>query len=258
MHSHILPGLDDGAADWELSLAMARVAVEDGITDMLCTPHWVVGKYENDRGTVVQRLSEFRQKLEAEAIALKIYPGMELRLDAAIPERLKSGQILSVNDNHRYVLLEFPSDDSMPDNIDDFFWNLQISGCQPILSHVERNPWCRNNPQALLKWVEKGILTQITAMSLLGDVGEEIHDFSNDLIRRRLVHMVVTDTHNLRARKPVLSAARRAVETLAGPEMAASLFLDNPRAILSGAPVHPPEPLPPAPPKKSWTRFFFK
>ncbi len=65
MHSHILPGLDDGAADWDQALAMARVAVEDGIAEMVCTPHWVLGKYENDRETVLRRFAEFEERLAA-------------------------------------------------------------------------------------------------------------------------------------------------------------------------------------------------
>ena len=243
MHSHILPGLDDGAADWEQALAMARVAVEDGIEEMVCTPHWVLGKHENDRETVLRRFAEFEVRLAAEMIPLKIHTGSELWIDTSIPERLKAGRLLTLNDGSGYVLLELP-DETMPENLHEFFWNLQISGYRPILSHVERNTYFRKNPHRLLHWVENGILTQITAVSLLEGFTEEIREFAIFLVEHRLVHILVTDTHSLRMRKPQLSGARRVVENLAGPEMAARMVCDTPRRILKGEHVPVIDPLP--------------
>jgi protein-tyrosine phosphatase len=243
MHSHILPGLDDGAADWEQALAMARVAVEDGIAEMVCTPHWVLGKYENDRETVLQRFAEFEERLAAEKIPLKIHTGMELRIDTSIPDRLKAGRLLTLNNGSGYILLELP-DETMPANLHEFFWNLQINGYRPILSHVERNPYFRKNPHSLFPWVENGILMQITAASLLDGFAEEIREFALFLVEHRLVHMLVTDTHSLRMRTPRLSGARRAIEDLAGPETAARMVCDTPRRILKGEAVPVIDPLP--------------
>ncbi|MDP3097816.1 MAG: CpsB/CapC family capsule biosynthesis tyrosine phosphatase [Syntrophales bacterium] len=254
MHSHILPGLDDGAADWDQALAMARVAVEDGIEEMVCTPHWVLGKYENDRETVLRRFAEFEERLAAEKIPLKVHTGMELRIDTSIPDRLKAGRLLTLNNGSRYVLLELP-DENMPANLHEFFWNLQINGYRPILSHVERNPYFRGNPHRLLHWVENGILTQITAASLLEGFAEEIREFALFLVEHRLVQMLVTDTHSLRMRKPQLSGARRVIENLAGPETAARMVCDTPRLILKGehVPVIDPLPLQEERRKKWWS-----
>lgn len=182
MHSHILPGLDDGAADWDQALAMARVAVEDGIAEMVCTPHWVLGKYENDRETVLRRFVEFEERLAAEKIPLKVHTGMELRIDTSIPDRLKAGRLLTLNNGSGYVLLE--------------------------------------------------------------GFAEEIREFALFLVEHRLVHMLVTDTHSLRMRKPQLSGARRVIENLAGPETAARMVCDTPRRILKGEHVPVIDPLP--------------
>lgn len=257
MHSHILPGLDDGAADWDQALAMARVALEDGITEMVCTPHWVLGKYENDRETVLLRFAEFEERLAAEKIPLKIHPGTELRIDTSIPERLKDGRLLTLNNGSGYVLIELP-DETMPENLHEFFWNLQIDGYRPILSHVERNPYFRENPHRLFHWVENGILMQITAASLLEGFAEEIREFAFFLVQRRLVHMLVTDTHSLRMRKPQLSGARRVIENLAGPETAARMVFDTPRHILRGehVPVISPLPLEEARKRKGFWSFL--
>ena len=163
-------------------------------------------------------MAEFRERLAGENIPLVLHPGAELRIDTSLPARIKTGEILTLNDGP-YVLLELP-EEALPGNIEEFFWNLQVLGYGPILSHVERNPILREHPELLLSWVEKGILTQVTAASLVEEFAEEIGDFARLLVERRMVHMLVTDTHGIRMRKPKLSEARRVVEEISGPEEA--------------------------------------
>jgi len=256
-HSHILPGLDDGPPDWEQALAMARAAVDDGISEMVCTPHWVPGKYENSREAILQRFAEFEAQLAAARIPLKIHPGAELRIDTSIPARLKSGELLTLGNGSGYVLLELP-EETLPDNLREFFWNLQIAGFRPILSHVERNPVLREHPRRLVNWVESGILTQVTAASLLEEFSTEIRDFALMLVEHRLVHMLVTDTHSLRMRKPQLSAACRVIEEAAGPGAVGRMVLDTPRCILRGEAVPPLDPLPLTEPKQGGFWSFFR
>jgi protein-tyrosine phosphatase len=258
MHSHILPGLDDGADDWEQSIAMARVAVDDGITEMVCTPHWVLGKYDNGKEAILERFAEFEARLAAENIPLKIHAGAELRIDASLPARLRSGELLTLNNGSGYVLLELP-DEALPDNLAEFFWNLQINGFRPILSHVERNALLREHPQLLFTWVENGILAQVTAASLLEGFSEEIREFARFLVERRLVQMLVTDTHSLRLRKPQLSGACRVIEETVGAETAAKMVCETPRQILRGEPVPAIAPLPlEGPRKRKGVWSFFK
>ncbi len=256
MHSHILPGLDDGAADWEQAIAMARVAVDDGITEMVCTPHWVLGKYENGKEEILRRFAEFETRLAAEKIPLKIHSGTELRVDTSIPERLRSGELFTLNNGSNYVLLELP-EEALPENLPEFFWNLQINNYRPILSHVERNPLIRENPQRLFTWVENGILAQVTAASILEEFSQEIREFALSLVEHRLVHMLVTDTHSLRMRKPQLSGARKAIETLLGAETAERMVYETPRHILMGEHVPVIDPIPFEKRKKKgfWSRF---
>jgi protein-tyrosine phosphatase len=259
MHSHILPGLDDGPADWEQAIAMARVAVNDGITEMVCTPHWILGMYENHRETVLGRLAEFEERLAAEKIPLMIHSGMEIRIDASIQNRLKTGELLTLNNGGVYVLLELP-DENIPSNFDEFFRSLQSSGYRPILSHVERNPIWRENPRSLFTLVENGILTQVTAVSLLEGFVEEIREFALFLVEHRLVHMVVTDTHSLRMRKPQLSGACSVIEKLMGPETVTRMVSETPGHILRGeqVPVVDPIPLEELRKKKSFWSFLQK
>jgi len=254
MHSHILPGLDDGAGDWEQALAMARAAVADGIAEMVCTPHWVLGKYENSRERILPCFAEFKARLAHEKVPLKIHAGAELRIDTTLLNRLKSGEVLTIG-NSSYVLLELP-DDGLPSDLHQFFWELQVNGYRPILSHVERNPFIRENPGRLVDWVERGALTQITAASLQTGFASEIREFAVFLVQHRLAHMLVTDTHGLRMRRPELSGARAIVESLVGSEAATRMVRGIPELILRGEPVTVEDPLPiaaPKPKKRFWS-----
>jgi protein-tyrosine phosphatase len=243
IHNHILPGLDDGASDWEQSIAMARIAVKDGITEIVCTPHWVPGKYDNTRKIILDRFSEFKTRLSEHGIPLTVYPGAELRLDATLPERLRTSELLTINDGGVYILIELP-EETLPDNLEDFLWQLQLLNFTPVISHVERNAALRKDPMRLFRWVEMGILTQVTAASLLAEFSEDIRDHAFRLLSHRMVHMIVTDSHGLRMRIPQLSAACAVLKDIVGPEISREMIYDIPKRIIEGKPVTAADPLP--------------
>jgi len=255
MHNHILPGLDDGAEDWEKSMAMAKSAAEDGIAGIVCTPHWVPGKYENKKNEIFAATAELKRQLAEKDINLKIYPGTELRLDISIPEKVKAGELMTINDNGVYVLIELP-EESIPDSLEDFFWHLALKNIKPILSHVERHPLLRKNPERLCRLVEMGILTQITAASVLERFTPQIRDFAVELLEHRLAHMLVTDSHGMHVRTPKLSAGYEAVKNLIGKNAADRMVYDVPRDVIAGKEIFTDDPLPFK--KKSWFHFFRK
>jgi protein-tyrosine phosphatase len=255
MHSHILPGLDDGASDWDQAIAMARVASSDGILDMVCTPHWIPGKFENTKIKILSRAAEFEARLTTENIPLKIHCGAELRIDPTLLQRLKAGELPTLNNGSGYVLLELP-DNNIPTDMNRFFWELQINGFRPILSHVERNPILRENTSRLFDWVGMGILTQITAVSLLSNSAKVIREFAFFLVEHRLAHMLVTDTHSLRMRRPELSGARNVVENIMGAESAERMVCETPGHVLRGEQVDIDDPIPIHRPKKNGVFWF--
>jgi protein-tyrosine phosphatase len=258
IHNHILPGLDDGAGSWNQSIAMARVAVEDGISEIVCTPHWVPGKYENTRPIILERFAEFRIHLMEHNIPLTVHPGAELRLDASLPEKIPAGELLTINDGGSYALIELP-EEALPGNIEDFFWRLQLQKIKLIISHVERNAALRQDPNRLCRWVETGILTQITAASLLEEFSADIRDFSLQLLEHRMVHMVVSDSHGLRMRTPKLSGARKVIEEMLGRDMAHQITLEIPKRIIQGKSVTTADPVPfekERPRSRFWKRMF--
>ncbi|HOI95415.1 MAG TPA: hypothetical protein PK250_11980 [Syntrophobacter fumaroxidans] len=243
LHNHILPGLDDGADDWPQSLAMARLAVDDGVSGIVCTPHWISGFYDNTAEMVLDRLESFRRKLAEERIPLSVYPGSELRLDADLAGKIKSGEVLTLNDTGRYALIEFP-DRFLPGNMDHVFWQLQSNEITPVLSHPERHGHLMRNAPLIYRWVEMGVLVQITSASLLGRFGSEVRKFSVLLMSHNLAHILATDAHGLHVRTPRLSDGLSAAVSIVGEESARRMVDETPWSIIRGEPVRLPDPVP--------------
>lgn len=249
LHTHLLPGLDDGAADWIQTLALARMAVDDGISAMVCTPHWVYGLYENTREMVLRLWGALQQKLHQEGIPLDVYPGCEIRLEPDVPAHLASGELVTFNDNGRYALIEL-SGDFIPSYVEESFRQLFDQGITPIISHPERYPALQRDPSRLYAWVESGVLCQVTAASLSGRFGPLVRRFTLMLVEHKLAHVMATDAHGLRVRAPHLSNAVIELQTIVGPELTEQMVVTTPRAILAGAEVSVPRPLPLS--NKSW------
>jgi protein-tyrosine phosphatase len=243
LHNHILPGLDDGAADWRESLSMARLAAEDGIEGVVCTPHRVCGFFENGRTTILDAVQVLKDKLARDAIPLAVYPGCELRLHHDIPGKIVAREVLTLNDNGRYALIELP-DEVLPRTLEHFFRQIQERDITPVISHPERNPALMREPMRLYKLVEMGSLLQVTSSSVLGGFGREVQRFAVELLEHRLVHVIATDSHGPRRRSPKLSECYAQVASLLGEETARRLFQENPGRIIHGEPVTPIAPIP--------------
>lgn len=258
LHNHMLPGLDDGALDWNQSLQMARIAVEDGIEGIVCTPHWVLGYFENTGQRVLDAVETLREKLHENGIPLEVYPGLELRLDQDIPRKIREGTLLTINGTGRYALIELP-EEVVPQHLRNFFWELQSENITPIIGHPERNRMLMHQPTRLQKWVEMGVLVQITAASLLGKFGSDFRKFSLSLLKHRMVHVVATDAHGTNSRTPRLSEALRELEKVVGKPMARQLVYDNPKGIIAGEPLTLYDPIPfksRSPRKPFWKKVF--
>ncbi|MDR3568458.1 MAG: hypothetical protein P4L43_10560 [Syntrophobacteraceae bacterium] len=243
IHSHILPGLDDGPKDLEKSLAMARIAVAGGIEHIVCTPHWVARAFENTREMVIRAVEEFQKKLTQNGIALRVHPGAELHLDPDLPRKIESGEVATLNDTGRYALIELP-DICLLQNLGRFFGSLLDRGITPVISHPERNLALLRAPSYLHSWVEMGVLAQVTAASVSGRFGPQIERFSLFLLEHLLVHVIATDAHDPQMRAPVLLDAVERVQRLLGPEAAQKMVKETPRQILSGNRVLAGAPLP--------------
>ena len=199
IHSHILFGVDDGAQTVEDSIAMARQAVEQGITAVFATPHHRNGKYTNEKNSILPKVEELNAALVQEGISLEVLPGQECRIFGELVEDYQKGEILTLNDGGKYVLIEFSSS-HVPMYASQLLYNIQFEGIIPIIVHPERNSHFIERPESLSEFVEKGALVQLTAASVTGAFGKKIQKFSTQLLEANLVHFVASDAHNTTSR----------------------------------------------------------
>jgi protein-tyrosine phosphatase len=235
IHCHLLPGLDDGASGLDEAMAMAEMAVADGLGTIIATPHQL-GNFAKNSGTMIRAAAEkFQQLLDQRHVPLRVLPGADVRIEPDLVRKIRSGEVLTLGDRRRYVLLELPHEVYVP--LDRLLTELKSAGLIGVLSHPERNRGILKRPEVLRPLVESGCLLQVTAASLTGLFGLPVQTFSESLIEQGLVHFVSTDAHGTRTRPPILSTAFQRVSELAGRETAVDLCCRHPAAVVAGGAV---------------------
>jgi protein-tyrosine phosphatase len=244
LHSHVLHGLDDGAASLEESLDIARAAVEDGITGLAATPH-VRDDYPTSVAAMGAAVAELRAALAAGPIPLELHTGGEVALDRLrlLPADELRGFALA---GSRYLLVEFPYH-GWPLDLAMRLFELQAAGLVPVLAHPERNADVMAAPERLEELVASGALVQVTAASLDGRLGRRTQRSGLELVRRGLAHLVASDAHAPWLRAIGMSAAAAAV---GDDRMAQRLTVDVPAAIVADREIPPLTR--PAPRRRSW------
>ena len=235
IHCHILPGLDDGASSREEALAMAEMAVADGITTIIATPHQLGNNAKNAGQMIRAATDDFQRFLEQRHVSLQVLPGADVRIEPDLPQRIRGGEVLTLGDRRRHVLLELPHEVYVP--LDRLVDELKSAGVIGILSHPERNRGLLNQPGVLRPLVERGCLLQVTGGSVTGAFGSQVQKFASSLVEQGLVHFVASDAHGMKERTPLLGAAFARVADLAGENVANELCCSNPKAVAAGGVV---------------------
>ncbi len=238
LHSHILPDLDDGAATWEDSLEMARMAVADGIRTMVASPHLfrhrAINLAEvNPKGEILDKIREFKQKLAAAGLDLEILPGCDFPLCFEGLQLLENNEILTINEGGHFLLLEFP-DSSLPPATEDICFRLTSKGITPIITHPERHFIFQEMPQKLSRLIDLGCLVQLTAASLTGGFGRQVARAARDMLRKGYCHILASDAHSPSFRPPLLSQALEAASSLVGQTRALAMVTTTPEKIIKG------------------------
>jgi protein-tyrosine phosphatase len=255
LHCHILPGIDDGPVDIRESLDMARQAVLDGIHTVVATPHSQNGMYVNFSPDIGRHVQEINRILKEHAIELVVLSGAEEHIRPDMGHAGMPGHISTINDNGRYVLVEFPFM-AVPHGAREVLYQMKQRGLTPILAHPERNAAIQRNIEILYPFVESGCLTQITAMSLTGDLGEHAMTCAHQMVALRLAHVIASDAHSAGNRRPELSSAvALAAHLLGSRQEAENMVIHTPQAIISGQTIQLEDPIKPRK-KKRW--FFGK
>lgn len=232
LHCHLLPEIDDGSKSMEISLRLAREAVENGVTHALLTPHHMNGRYINHKQDVIKRTAEFRQQLKEHNIPLTVFPGQEVRINGQLIDALDKDDILFADEDNRYLMLEFPDDD-VPHYTNQMIFELQQRGITPIIVHPERNTKIMAHPELLYQLLQKGCLSQITASSYVGTFGKRVEDFSKKLIANGQGYLFASDAHDLPGRKYEMRQAFEKLSREYGQELA-ERYSNNARAIING------------------------
>lgn len=214
---------------------MARLAVADTVTTLVATPHQL-GPYARNRGELIRTQTErMQQRLDQEGVALRLLSGAEVRIEPGLVSKIRSGEILTLADRRRHVLLELPHEVYLP--IDRLLAEFQRAGLVAILAHPERNLGILARPEIVPGLVRAGCLMQVTAGSLLGGFGPEVQQFAQGLIQQGLAHFLATDAHGTQSRRPWLARGFECVARFAGAEMAADLCCRNPACVAAGSSV---------------------
>ena len=232
IHCHVLAEVDDGPKSWEVSQEMCRMAAADGIEHIVATPH-ANDRYHYDRKYLSERL-DYLRSLIGPAPSLSLGCDFHLSFENLRDVFLRPEWYAI--DGCRYLLVEF-SNYSIPAHLDESLSKLGDKGITPVITHPERNPILQQNPQRVLHWVEMGCVVQMTASAITGSWGERVWRAANWLLERDAVHVLATDAHDVKQRKPLLSAARKEIEETCGPEVAQALVDANPRAIVNAQPL---------------------
>jgi protein-tyrosine phosphatase len=242
IHCHILPGMDDGAETMEQSVEMAEMAIADGITHVVATPH-ANAEYRFNPELIRERRDELQQRVGER---LTLLTGCDFHLNFENLQDLQSNHAKYTINQKNYLLVEF-ADFSIPPGTDDTLHHLLLQGISPIITHPERNRLIRGKPHMLRKWLRQGCYVQMTAQSLLGGFGESTQRQAEEWLEQDMVHFFASDAHNTDRRPLQLRKAFDFTATKRGEAVARALFLDNPLAAVEGRPL----PFEPEPPEES-------
>ncbi len=267
LHAHILPGLDDGARTIADSLKMCQIAYRDGIKTVVATPHTLNGLYQNDRSTILTKVRELNAVIDKRSSVTDsrdpstapsegsqtadnklpvtnnglpitnngflILPGADVHFSDQTLGLLTGGEVMTIGDGGKCVLLEFPFQ-GIPYGAEEVLFQMVAKGIIPIISHPERNLEVGQRFQRYYELIRMGCVGQVTAMSLTGGFGSGVRRVAEKLLTKRLVHLIASDAHSADGRPPVLSPAVRAAARIVGQEEAQRMVTEHPQAILQG------------------------
>ena len=230
IHSHILPGIDDGAENFEMSMEMLRAAWNDGIREIILTPHNKPSHHNAGPEKISLLIKKLGNKAQEEGIAMAFHMGNEMYYGSDVTQKLEEGRALTMAGS-AYVLTEFGMGDG-PEHIRYGLYEVLSHGYRPILAHVERYGRMLMKTEYVEDLVRMGCYIQVNAGSIMGNYGFGAKQFTRKLLSRGLVHFVATDAHDMGKRKPVLSECAGYVCRKYGEEYGERLFKENPMRVI--------------------------
>ncbi|TAK39892.1 MAG: capsular biosynthesis protein [Lysobacteraceae bacterium] len=236
LHCHMLPGIDDGAPDLETSLAMARIAFDDGIRTVACTPHIYPGMYENTAPGIRAAIADLQARLDDAGIELKLVEGADVHLDTDLAGAIGADRVPTIAGS-RYLLLE-PPHHVAPPGFEQRVFELMTAGITPVITHPERLSWVEDHYELFMRLVERGAWMQVTAGALTGRHGRRPKYWGEKFVGEGKTHLIATDAHDIRRRPPLLAEGREAAARLIGEDEATHLVVTRPAGMVANQPAN--------------------
>lgn len=230
VHSHILPGVDDGAGSMEETIHMLKTALEQGITTMIATPHYGVGAKNKSVDELVSIRNQVQEEAEKIHKEFRIFLGNELYYSESIVEALKAGKAMTLAGS-RYVLVEF----SVKEAYKRIFHGLQefiLAGYIPILAHVERYQCLKKKDFLVKDLIDAGVYMQMNSMSLVGGFLNSEAAYHRKLVSGGLIHLIGTDCHDEKVRIPQVESAIKALRKNCNDKLLHRILTEHPEKIL--------------------------
>lgn len=233
IHTHILPGIDDGVDTEEEAVAFARIAVADGVRTIVATPHYKDGFWPNERVSVLGEVDKLRTRLAADDVDISVLPGSEVHICPDLVDRIRDGRATTLADNGKTLLLEL-SLAQYPVELENLVFQLKLAGIIPIFAHPERIKYFQDDFSRYEAVIRLGAYGQLTTLSVSGRFGETAQEVSEEMLEKGLAHVIASDSHDTRGRPPRLSDAVEAAAGLVGERFASMMVNEIPGAFLEG------------------------
>lgn len=232
IHTHILPGLDDGARDMEDSLSMAALALKSGVHTLVATSHANTGGFfkEYSIEEYLQRLEAFRKALDEVKLPLRVFSGMEIYMTREVPRMIREGRLLSLNQTG-YFLTEF-SFGIEQEEMDEMLHDLMELGVTPVIAHPERYRCVQESESGIAKWKNRGCLLQVNRGSIFGKFGSGAKQCVDRLLDQHMVTCIASDAHKPYERTTYMADIKEYMEQEYSFEYSKKLLYDNPKRIL--------------------------
>lgn len=211
IHSHVIPGIDDGAKNEEMAIEMLKIAEKSGTRKLVVTPHFMRGRFNYEYNEVTEEVDNLKKIAEENKIHIEIYQGQEIYYSENILKYFNEGIIGTINGS-RYMLIEFPMLEFNLDKIIDNLYELQIKGIVPIIAHPERYKPFMKKPSLINELIKEGCLFQLNAGSLTGEFGKDVKKIAELYYENKIYNFVGSDAHRADRRNPDLNEFHNMVD----------------------------------------------
>lgn len=229
IHTHILPGIDDGSRNIKESIDILKELISQGVKEIIATPHIISGVYDNTRKIIDEKIEELNSEITTYKLPIRIHKGAELYCEPNLIEKTKREDLSLAGS--KYILIESDMQ-RFPDNFENILYQFQIAGYTPILAHAERFAPFINDFNYLLDIINRGILVQINSGSLFGDYGNNVQKLAHKILQTGCAHFIASDVHGLNKRPIMLKEAYQFLSENFNENLPKLLMNENPKRLI--------------------------